>query len=91
MLGISLTPENIAFFEKMPYADAISWIEELDDNYYRIMPSIETLAKHYGCCDGDKIFDQRDLYLYYQSQYIKDCGLTLYDINDERQCFSRRF
>ncbi len=91
MLGISLTPENIAFFENMPYADAISWLEELDDNFYRIMPTLETLAKRYGRSDGDKIFDQRDLYLYYQSQFRKECGLTLYDINDERQCFSRRF
>ncbi len=33
MLGISLTPDNIDFFENLPYADAISYMESLDDDY----------------------------------------------------------
>ncbi len=91
MLGLSLTPGNIAFFENLPYADAITYLEKLDDDYYRTMPTLEKLAQRYGDPDSKKIFDQRDLYLYYQSKYIRDHQLKLYDINDERQCFSRRF
>ncbi len=91
MLGMSLTPENIAFFENMPYADAIAYLEELDEQYYRVIPPLETLARQYGDADSGKLFDQRDLYLYYQHRYIQDRKLHIYDINDERQCFSRRF
>ncbi len=91
MLGMSLTPDNISFFENLPFKDTISYLEALDDAYYCTMPTLETLAQRYGDPDGDKIFDQRDLYLYYQSRYIREGQLNLYDINDERQCFSRRF
>ncbi len=91
MLGLSLTPENISFFENMPYADTITYLEALDDDYYRAMPALEELARRYGDPKSQKLFDQRDLYLYYQSQYVRENQLILYDINDERQCFSRRF
>ncbi len=91
MLGLSLTPDNIAFFENMSYADAIAYLEALDDDYYRTMPALEVLAERYGDPEGKKLFEQRDLYLYYQSQYIRENKLRLYDINDERQCFSRRY
>ncbi len=91
MLGMSLTPENIAFFENLSYADAIAYLEALDDDYYRTIPTLEQLAQRYGDPNSQKIFDQQDLYLYYQSQYIQENQLKLYDINDERQCFSRRF
>ncbi len=91
MIGISLTPVNIDFFENMSYEDAVSYVEALDDGYYRAMPTLKNLAKQYGNVQSEKIFDQRDLYLYYQNKYITDNKLTLYDINDERQCFSRRF
>ncbi len=91
MLGMSLSPDNIAFFENLPYEDTIAYLEALDDEYYRAMPALEVLAQRYGDPDSQKIFDQRDLYLYYQSKYIREHQLKLYDINDERQCFSRRF
>ncbi len=91
MLGISLTPENIGFFENISYADAISYLESLDDEYYHVIPSLSILAQQYGDADSEKIFDQRDLYLYYQSKYIQEKKLKVYNINDERQCHSRRF
>ncbi len=91
MLGLTLTRENIAFFENQPFEDTIAWLEQLDDAYYRAVPSLPELASRYGDKNGDRFYSQRDLYLYYQHRYIQEHGLSLYDINDERQCFSRRF
>lgn len=91
VLTITLTPENIDFFEGLNFADAIAWLERLDDTYYSTIPTLQELAKIYGDPDGDRYYSVRDLYLYYQRRYIEDNCIEIYDINDERQCFSRRF
>ncbi len=91
MLGISLTPENMDFFENMSFADTIRYLEDMDDAYYRQVPTLEELARQYGDPEGEKFYSQRDLYLIYQRRYIREQGLSLHDVNDERQCFTRRF
>ncbi len=91
MLGICLTPNNIELFERMSYESAISYMEKLDDDYYAVAPALEKLAAELGNPTGEKVYDQRDLYLYYQKRYIRENGLQIYDINDERQCFVRRY
>lgn len=90
VLTLSLTPENIEKFEVMPFADAIAYLEALDDNYHRAMPSMAELAALYGDPSSEKWYSQRDLLLRWQRQYTADNGLELYDINDERGHFSRR-
>lgn len=91
VLTVTLTPENIEFFERMPFSETISYLEMLDDKYYSVVPSAEELAKLYGDQNGDRYYSFRDLYLHYQRQFITDHRLEIYDINDERQCFIRRF
>ena len=91
VLTVTLTPENVEFFERMPFSETISYLEMLDDNYYSVVPSAEELAQLYGDPNGDRYYSFRDLYLHYQRQFITDHRLEIYDINDERQCFSRRF
>lgn len=91
MLAVTLTPENMEFFENMPFADTINYLETLDDAYYGAVPPVEELAKCYGNPDGERFFSARDLYLHYQRRYIQENHLRIYDMNDERQCFSRRF
>ena len=90
-LTVTLTPDNIAFFEGLSFEETISYLEKLDDDYYAAIPSIDELAKMYGNPDGERFYSARDLYLAYQHRYIADNELDIYDINDERQCFSRRF
>jgi len=90
VLALSLTPDNIAHLEAMEPADTIAWLEQLDDDYHCAIPSLNELIQHYGDPLGQAFYSQRDLYLTYQRQYIRDNHLDLYDINDERQCFSRR-
>ena len=91
VLTVTLSPENIGLFEGQNFAETISYLEKLDDDYYRIIPTAEELTRIYGNPNGDRYYSARDLYLTYQRRYITDNGIKVYDINDERQCFSRRF
>lgn len=91
VLTVTLTPENVDSFEGMSFEETIAYLEKLDDDYYSAIPAVEELAKIYGDPDGERYYSARDLYLNYQRRYIADHGIEIYDINDERQCFSRRF
>lgn len=91
VLTVTLRPENVEFFESLSFAETISYLEKLDDAYYAAIPTVEELAKLYGNLNGDRYYSARDLYLSYQRRYIADHSMEIYDINDERQCFSRRF
>ena len=91
LLTISLTPENVEMFENMNFEQAISYLEELDENYYNNIPSLEALVEQYGDKENTQYYSQRDLYLKYQRMYIKEHQLDIYDVNDERQCFSRHY
>lgn len=91
VLTVTLTPENIEFFEELSFEDSIAYLEKLDDAYYAAIPTVEELAKIYGNPNGDCYYSARDLYLNYQRRYMADHHIEIYDINDERQCFSRRF
>lgn len=91
VLTMTLTPENIDFFERLSFEETIAYLEKLDDDYYAAIPPVEELAHIYGDPNGDRYYSARDLYLSYQRRYIADHCVHIYDINDERQCFSRRF
>lgn len=91
VLTLVLTQENIARYEMMSPDQVISELENLDDAYYRAVPDFAQLAARYGDRKGNKIFSERDLYLYYQRKFIAQTGLAVHDMNDERQHFSRRF
>ena len=91
VLTVTLTPENIDFFERMSFGETIVYLEKLDDDYYAAIPTVEKLAKIYGNPNGNCYYSARDLYLCYQRRYIVDHKVEIYDMNDERQCFSRRF
>ena len=91
VLTVTLTPENVEFFEGLSFAETIAYLEKLDDDYYNTIPTVAELAEIYGDPNGDCYYSARDLYLHYQQRYIADHNIEIYDINDERQCFSRRF
>lgn len=91
VLTVTLRPENISFFEGISFEETIAYLEKLDDDYYKAIPNVEQLARLYGNSHGDRFYSARDLYMYYQRQYIAEHKIEIYDINDERQCFSRRF
>ncbi|MBQ9534307.1 MAG: hypothetical protein IJU78_00470 [Clostridia bacterium] len=90
-LLISLTPENIGRLEQTPFADIIREVERLDEEYYTALPPFAELAAMYGDENGSGFFRLRDLQLKYQRRYIKERGLRLHDVTDERLCGSRRY
>lgn len=90
-LYLSLTPENMDRFEKQSFEETIAYLEELDDSYYHTVPSLAVLAKMYGDPNNGEYYSERDLYLKYQRRYLAENQLEIYDINDDRQCSSRRF
>ena len=90
VLAVTLTPDNIDFFENLNFQDTIAYLEKLDDTYYQVIPSFAELMKMYGDANGTKMYSARDLYLHYQRRYLADHPIEIYDMNDERQCFSRR-
>ena len=91
VLTVTLTPDNVDFFEQLDFAQTILYLEQLDDAYYSTIPPFEELVRIYGNPNNEQFFSFRDLYLSYQKRYIEDRQIEIYDINDERQCFSRRF
>lgn len=91
MLLISLTPENIERFESMEVGDVLAEVEALDEAYYAAFPAPEALADRFGDPRGDRWFSGRDLMYRYRRLYMRECGLRLYDVTDERGCGSRRY
>ena len=91
MVALTLTPENMELFEQMPFDETIAYLENLDDVYYSVIPDVETLMEVYGDSDCDLFYSARDLYLNYQRRYIEEHHIEIYDVNDECQCFSRRY
>lgn len=91
VLTVTLTPENVEFFEGLPFDKTITYLEKLDDDYYAAIPPVEELAKQYGNPDGNQYFSARDLQMCYQRRYIAEHNIEIYDMNDERHCFSRRY
>ena len=91
VLIISLMPDNINKFEQMGFEEVITYVEDLDETYYSIVPALEELVELYGDSEGEMFYRQRDLYHHYQKRYIQEHGLDLYDVTDERQCGSRRY
>ena len=91
MLLLTLTRENIQWFEKQPFEEIVAWAEGLDDAYYAALPPWAELARLCGDPAGDALFGARDLTARYQKRWIRDHGLSLYDVTDERQTGSRRY
>lgn len=91
VLTVTLRSENVDYFEDLSFADTIAYLEKLDDDYYAAIPPVEELARLYGDPNGQRYYSARDLYLHYQQRYIEEYSIKIHDINDERQCFSRRY
>lgn len=91
VLTVTLRSENVDYFEVLSFADTIAYLEKLDDDYYAAIPPVEELARLYGDPNGQRYYSARDLYLHYQQRYIEEYSIKIHDINDERQCFSRRY
>lgn len=91
MLLLSLTPENIADFEKRPFAESIAAAEALDDAYYAQLPTTAELLERYGDIQSTAFYSARDLAAKLQKRWLREQGLQPYDVTDERRTGSRRY
>ncbi|MCL2532433.1 MAG: hypothetical protein FWE40_09850 [Oscillospiraceae bacterium] len=85
-LVLALRPDNVDRFEAMSCDEIIEYIENLDDEYHATLPSLPDLAKLYGDDGCQKLYRQRDLQWKWQKAYIKQHGLALHDVTDQRHC-----
>lgn len=91
MLALSLTAENVDFFEALPFDQTIAYLEELDTQYYAALPSVQELFSRYGDPHSDALYSFRDLCLHLGRKYLTEHPCSLPDVTDERGCFSRRY
>lgn len=89
-LTLSLTPDNFERYNNMSAEEIIGELERLDDAFYAAVPSAEELARLYGNPLGDRLFRYRDLVLLWTKRYVRENGLRLHDMTDERGHFSTR-
>ena len=85
-LTVTLRKDNIDLFENMSCYEIIAYVEKLDDEYYKAIPSINELAEIYGNKENEQLYRLRDLFWMWQKRYIRENHLSLYDITDERYC-----
>lgn len=90
-LVLSLRLDTIEMIESMSCDEIIDYLIDLDEKYYSSLPSIEDLSKMYGDAKNQRLYRQRDLYWKWQKQFIKENGLQLHDVTDERLCGSFRY
>lgn len=89
-LTLSLTPDNFEWYSDMSAEEIIGELEALDDAFYAAVPSAAELARLYGDPSGDRLFRYRDLVLLWTKRYVRENGLKLHDMTDERGHFSVR-
>lgn len=85
-ITITLRNDNIEMFENMSCDEIVSYVENLDDEYYKVLPTINELAKMYGDKECEKLYRLRDLFWMWQKRYIKENNIEIYNVTDERLC-----
>lgn len=83
-LRLSLLPENIELLEKQSFEEILRRLEEMDETYYKQVPSFQELLKMYADSSDQHLYSQKDLNLIYSKRYIKEHQLCVYNVNDER-------
>ena len=82
-LRLVLTEENLAHWESLSPAQIIAELEALDDAYRAALPPMEELARLYGDAGNERIYQARDLRWKWQSRWLRENGIQVYDVTDE--------
>ena len=70
-LTVTLRKDNIDQFENMSCDEIIAYVEKLDDDYYKAIPSINELAEIYGNKENEQLYRLRDLFWMWQKDVYK--------------------
>ncbi len=90
VVEVTLRADNIEYIESLSPEELITYVEGLDDAYYRAIPSVNELAMMYGDISNARLYRPRDLYWKWQKRYIRERGLDIYNVTDERNCWTMR-
>ena len=90
-LRLSLTPDNIEKLENQSFDEVIKELEELDNKYYKVIPSFPKLLEMYANENDHHLYSKKDLYHLYRSRFIKENNIQIYEVNDERFSGSIRY
>ncbi|MCL2299335.1 MAG: hypothetical protein FWC27_04220, partial [Firmicutes bacterium] len=82
-LRLVLTEEDLPHWESLPPASVLAELESLDDAYRAALPPIETLARLYGDPRGERLCQARDLRWKWQSRWLRENKIQVYDVTDE--------
>ena len=89
-LVVTLRKDNIEMFENMTCDEIVAYVEKLDDDYYRAIPTINELAEIYGDKNSTKLYRLRDLFWMWQRRYREENHMNVYNVTDERFCSTIR-
>ena len=87
-LMLVLNPDNIDYFENKNAIDILTELEAMDDNFIEKIPSVSELAKQFGRPENQQLYRFRDLLFRWRQEYLKECGIGLYDMQEETHHFS---
>lgn len=87
-LMLVLNPDNIDYYEKKSAIDILTELEAMDDNFIEKMPSVSELAKRFGRPENQQLYRFRDLLFRWRQEYLKECGMDMYDMQEETHHFS---
>lgn len=87
---ITMRQDNIELLESMSCAEMVAYVEMLDDEYYAAIPTINELAKMYGDSSNTRLYRPRDLFWKWQKRYIEENHIDIYNVTDERLCYTIR-
>jgi hypothetical protein len=89
-LIVTLRKDNIDMLESMTCDEIVAYVEELDNDYYHTIPTINDLADMYGDINNMKLYRQRDLFWMWQKRYMEEYHIDIYNVTDERLCSTIR-
>ena len=82
-LRLALTEDNISHWESLSPAQIIAELEALDDAYRAAMPPMAALARLYGDPRNERLYQARDLRWKWQSLWLRERQLDVYDVTEE--------
>jgi len=82
-LRLVLSEENIAHWEGLSPSQIVDELEALDDAYRAALPPMEVLARLYGDPRNERLYQARDLRWKWQSRWLRENDIQIYDVTDE--------
>lgn len=91
ILTLSLLPSNIEKLEQQSFEETLKELEQMDEEYFKVIPSFQELLKKYADDKDKHLYTKKDLYFLYRRRFVEENGMDIPDIMDERFSGSLRY